>query len=693
LATKKNRIRNIIVLAAVAFALSASLYGTRALNLFELKAFDLYSRLLNPARSTDRIAVVELDQRSIDALSRENINWPWPRQMYAPIVEYLSEAEAVFIDILFTEPSSYGQEDDLILAGAFKKASNVYLPFFLSKNPRETSPEDVLFIKQYSVGKAHERPSPYRSVTVPIDPLRTHMAGAGNVAINPDEDGVYRTIPLLFQFQDSIVPNLVFSYFIKQGKGEIAKPFSQAGDKVLLRYFRDQRPFQTFSAVDILNAAIGKDPMQSMRVKKGSFKGKAVFIGMTAAGLYDLKPTPVSSVSTGVHIHATLFDNLREQNFMRIAHPLFVVLSMLLIALFICAFVLFYHAAAKNLAVFLGTFFIILGATSLLFLNACYFPVVYPVVALVISFILSVAFSYAAEGKERIFIRRTFSQYMDKTLVDHVLQNPEIIKPGGKRLWVTVFFADIAGFTTISEQNPPEETARMLHIVLDSLTEVVIEEKGVIDKYIGDCVMAFWGAPVHTGNDEINACRAALHCIAQLNSINEGFQKEGIPRISIRIGIHSGDAIAGNLGSTRLFDYTVVGDTVNTASRLESVNKVFRTGIITSEKTIEKTGDLFLARELGLIEVKGKREPVRIYELMAESGHAGEDLKEKAALFHEALALYRQERFTDAIALFASILERYPDDGPAAFYKNRCQELMTHFPLTKSWDVLTMTEK
>lgn len=692
MAEQKNRIRNIVVLAVAAFAVSLALYGTNTLHLFELKAFDLYSRIFNPARSTDRIAIVEVDQRSIDALSGENINWPWPRQMYAPIVEYLSEAEAVFIDILFTEPSSYGQEDDLVLAEAIGRASNVYLPFFLSKNPGRISPEDVLFIKKYSAGEIHDKPSPYRSAAVPIEPLRAHVAGAGNVAIGPDEDGVYRTIPLLFQFQEKVVPNLVFSYFIRQAKGDIVKQASTA-ENVLLRYFREPRPFRSFSAVDILNAAIGKDPMQSMRVKKGSFKGKVVFIGMTAAGLYDLKPTPVSPVSTGVHIHATLFDNLRERDFMRAVHPFFVVLAMFSIAAFVCAFVLFHHTIVKNLALFLGTLFIILGGTSLLFLNARYFPVVYPVVALVISFILSVAFSYAAEGKERIFIRRTFSQYMDKTLVDHVLQNPEIIKPGGSRLRVTVFFADIAGFTTISEQNPPEETAKMLHAVLDSLTEVVIKEKGVIDKYIGDCVMAFWGAPLHTENDEINACRAALNCVAELDSINEGFQGGGMPRISIRIGIHSGDAIAGNLGSTRLFDYTVVGDTVNTASRLESVNKVFRTGIIASEKTLEKTGDLFLARELGLIEVKGKREPVRIYELMAEAEGADEDLKEKAALFHEALALYRQEGFADATASFGSILERYPEDGPAAFYKKRCEDLMAHFPLTKSWDILTMTEK
>ena len=236
------------------------------------------------------------------------------------------------------------------------------------------------------------------------------------------------------------------------------------------------------------------------------------------------------------------------------------------------------------------------------------------------SFLLSVAFSYAVEGRERQFIKRTFSQYMDKTIVDYVLQNPELVKPGGKKAHVTVLFADIAGFTTISEQNTPEDTALMLHRVLNELTEVVIEEKGVVDKYIGDCIMAFWGSPLALPEDEINACRSALRFIEAIYGINAVFALEGIPPIAIRVGLHTGDAIAGNMGSVRLFDFTVVGDTVNLASRLESVNKVFGTRIITSEHTLAGTHGLFLTRNLGPIEVKGKSEPVVIHEIISEHG-------------------------------------------------------------------------
>ncbi|MCX5808724.1 MAG: adenylate/guanylate cyclase domain-containing protein [Proteobacteria bacterium] len=697
----KARIRNIIILVIVVFCVSFALYSANALHLFELKVFDLYSRLLNPLRSSGNTVIIEVDQKSIDALSGEGINWPWPRQMYAPLIEYLSEADAVAVDVLYTEPSSYGQEDDAIFADAIRKASNVYLPFFLSKNPKDTSPEDMMFVKTHSIGEATGTSSPYRSVIVPLDVLRAHIKGTGNVAISPDEDGVYRKISLFFQFQNRIVPNLISSCLIKQGKLQVLHnkaylrntPVPLVDGKVLLRYYRDHRPFQVFSAVDILNAAVGKDLTKSVPIGKEYFKDKTVFVGFTAAGLYDLKPTSVSPVSTGVYINATLFDNLRDGSFMRPVNPVFVVLSMFSIVLFLSVFVLYNHSFIKNLAMFLGIFALVFGATALLFLNTRYFPVVYPLAALIIGFISAATFSYASEGKERLFIRKTFSQYMDKTLVNYVLQNPDIIKPGGKRLRVTVFFADIAGFTTISEKNSPEDTAMMLHTILDALTEVVIGEKGVIDKYIGDCIMAFWGAPLHTENDEINACQAGLNCFAMLRKINAKFEEQGIPPVSIRIGIHSGDAIAGNLGSTRLFDYTVVGDTVNLASRLESVNKVFRTNIIVSEKTMERTNNSFVFRELGLIAVKGKSESIRIYELIAEKGNAGQEVKEKIDLFREALTYHENGKFNDAIRLLDLLLERYPGDGPALFYKERCEDLLKNIPLTKPWNILKMTEK
>ncbi|HOD75875.1 MAG TPA: adenylate/guanylate cyclase domain-containing protein, partial [Syntrophorhabdaceae bacterium] len=300
---------------------------------------------------------------------------------------------------------------------------------------------------------------------------------------------------------------------------------------------------------------------------------------------------------------------------------------------------------------------------------------------------------YALEGRERQFIKRTFSQYMDKTIVEHVLQNPDIVRPGGKKARVTVLFADIAGFTTISERNTPEDTALMLHRVLNELTEVVIDEKGVVDKYIGDCIMAFWGSPLETPKDEINACRSSLRFIDAIGGINGVFEREGIPPVAIRVGLHTGDAIAGNMGSVRLFDFTVVGDTVNLASRLESVNKVFGTNIIASEHTVAKTYDLFLSRSLGPIEVKGKSEPVVVHEVLCEAGDAPAALRRKVDLYNEAFQTYREQRFTEAVERFDVLLKEFPHDGPSEFYRRRAESLAGNFSLTKEWDIIRMTEK
>jgi adenylate cyclase len=284
--------------------------------------------------------------------------------------------------------------------------------------------------------------------------------------------------------------------------------------------------------------------------------------------------------------------------------------------------VLRFHSLAVTAPALAGALLVMVFVPAALFRSGLYLHIIFPSLALVSGFIISAAYSYATEGRERRFVRRAFSQYMDERVVKHLLENPDLIKPGGQRRRVTVFFTDIAGFTTISERLPAEETAGMLHRVLNELTEVIIAHGGVIDKYIGDAIMAFWGSPLRGERDEQDACGAALDSLARLRDINADFRSRGLPSINMRVGIHSGEAIAGNLGSDRLFDFTVIGDTVNLGSRLEGVNKVFGTGIIISEETRRGTDGRFLTRPLGPIEVKGKEQPVEIFELMAEEGNS-----------------------------------------------------------------------
>jgi len=698
---KKRRVRNIILLASVSFVISLALFLFDVLATYENRSFDIFSRYLNPEKASDRIVIIEIDQQSIDALSAESINWPWPRQVYAPIIEFASLADAFLVDILFTEPSSYGQEDDMVLGDAIAKAANVYLPFFLSMNEKTVATSDIAYLKPFVI-PGGPLPGPrYRSVITPIDAIRRGVKGSGNVAISPDGDGVYRRVPLTFTLAETTLPSLTFSWFTGRGDAKMdsrgpvlrgrALPLTEG--KLLLRFPRGGKPFRVIPAIDVLGAYRGAAPPQGTALSREFFKGKVVFLGMTAPGLLDLKSTPTMPVSTGVHINATLFENLDRGTFMHPVPVLLVVLSMLLVCFFIAAFVLTFHTIAKNLSVFAAGLVLILTVAAALFSGRYYLPTTYLVVTLLVSFILSAIFSYALEGRERQFIKRTFSQYMDKTIVEHVLQNPDIVIPGGKKARVTVLFADIAGFTTISERNTPEDTALMLHRVLNELTEVVIEEKGVVDKYIGDCIMAFWGSPLETPKDEINACRCSLKFIEAIGGINGIFDQEGIPPVAIRVGLHTGDAIAGNMGSVRLFDFTVVGDTVNLASRLESVNKVFGTSIIASEHTLKKTYDLFLSRSLGPIEVKGKSEPVVIHEVLCEAVDAPGALTRKVGLYNRAFGNYREQRFAEAVELFDALLEEFPHDGPSEFYRRRAESLAGNFSLTKDWDIIKMTEK
>ncbi len=696
----KRRMRNIVLLASISFVISLTLFLFDVLATYENRSFDLFSRYLNPERASDRIVIIEIDQQSLDALSAESINWPWPRQVYAPIIEFASLADAFLVDILFTEPSSYGQEDDIVLGDAITKASNVYLPFFLSANEKSVTPEDVAYLRRFAIpGDPPPRPR-YRSVVTPIEAVRRGVKGSGNVAIGPDGDGVYRRVPLTFTLAEMMLPNLTFSWFTGRGAAKMDsrglllrdRPLPLTDGKLLLRFPRGKRPFTVIPAIDVLSAYRGAGTKNST-LSRDFFKGKVVFLGMTAPGLLDLKSTPTMPVSTGVHINATLFENLDGGTFVRPVPALVVALSMLLVCVFVAAFVLTFHAIAKNLSVLAAGFVLILAAAAVLFSSRYYLPTTYLVVTLLMSFILSAIFSYALEGRERQFIKRTFSQYMDKTIVEHVLQNPDIVRPGGKKARVTVLFADIAGFTTISERNSPEDTALMLHRVLNELTEVVIDEKGVVDKYIGDCIMAFWGSPLETPKDEINACRCSLKFIDAIGEINRVFEREGIPPVAIRVGLHTGDAIAGNMGSVRLFDFTVVGDTVNLASRLESVNKVFGTSIIASEHTLTKTYDLFLSRSLGPIEVKGKSEPVVIHEVLCEAANAPAALRRRIDLYNEAFRTYREHRFIEAVECFDTLLGEFPHDGPSEFYRKRSESLAGNFSLTKDWDIIRMTEK
>ncbi|QEM66956.1 adenylate/guanylate cyclase domain-containing protein [Geobacter sp. FeAm09] len=684
-----------IILLSLASLLLGAVTLTPFFSSFELKSYDLLSRLLNRDRGSSDIVIVQVDQPSLDALAAEGVTWPWPRQVYAPVFERLAQADAVFVDILFTEPSSYGEEDDRILAAAVARAGNVVLPVFATANQRENDAAGQQFLDRMAV-RGVPAPAPaLPSAITPIAPLARGAHGGGNVMIKPDRDGVYRRLPLLFQAAGRTLPHLVLGHLLERRviavrDGRLARgtePLPLAGGALLPRFPRGAQPYQVVSIRELIRDD-GRTPYPAPW-----FKGKKVFLGLTAAGLYDLKPTAVSAVTSGVQVHAATLDALLHGTFLKRVPDALAIVFMAAIAVTACAFILTHTSIAANLALLAGLLLASLGVPALSFSLGWYLPLIPPLAALAVAFAAASTYSYATEGRERRFVRRAFSQYMDETVVAHLLKHPDLIKPGGQRRRVTVFFADIAGFTTIAEQFPPEETALMLHDVLNAVSEEVIGHQGVIDKYIGDCVMAFWGAPLARPDAGSNACRAALAALAALERVNADFKARGLGTISLRIGLHTGDAIVGNLGSDRLFDYTVVGDTVNLASRLESANKFFATRIMVSDATLQEAGDGFLVRELGLIAVKGKELPVRIHELLAERAGAPPELAAWAALYGRGGDAFHRREWQAAEALFDEALSQRPQDGPALFYRDWCRRCRETPPLTDDWNVIHMKEK
>jgi adenylate cyclase len=278
-----------------------------------------------------------------------------------------------------------------------------------------------------------------------------------------------------------------------------------------------------------------------------------------------------------------------------------------------------------------------------------------------------------------------FAQYMSEKVITHLMAHPERLKLGGERRHITLFFSDLAGFTSLSEGLEPEKVVALLNDYLSRMTDIILEEEGTMDKFEGDAIMAFWGAPLPQEDQALRACRAALRQQAALGELNRHFADQGLPPLAMRIGLHSGDAVVGNLGSQKRFDYTVIGDTVNLASRLEGLNKFYRTGILASETTRQECADNVLFREVDRVAVKGRETPVTVYQPLGLQDDLPPAKATLSQEFAEALELYRQRKFSEAGARFQHILGENPEDGPARVFWGRCQQFQGS-PPPPDWD-------
>jgi adenylate cyclase len=458
--------------------------------------------------------------------------------------------------------------------------------------------------------------------------------------------------------------------------------------RLAINYRGPERTYPYYSIVDVVQR----------KLPAGTFKGKIVLVGASATGIGDLRTPPYGGITyPGVEVHANAIDNmLNHQALTRGAAQ---ELSDIALILFFGIPVGIWMAMVAPRWMWFGLSFLVplvlidYGA----FLRGWWLNFSVPALTLVSNVLLVSLYRALVEEKEKRRIRTAFGQYLSPEVIRRLLRNPQLVEP--KKTEITVMFSDIRGFTTISENLDAQDLALFLNQYLSDMTGLVFESQGTLDKYIGDAVMAFWGAPFEVDDHAINGCNSALKMIKRVREMHREWDAQGKPQLDIGIGLNSGVASVGNMGSVLRYGYTALGDTVNLSSRLEGLNKDYGTHIIVNETTYAATQDAnFLYRELDLIRVKGKTQPVMIYELIGRAGEESvygsfADVQLRLEQFARGRTLYRVRRWEEAQRVFQIMIDKWPDDGPARAYWKRCQEYLFDEP-PSGWDgVFTMTHK
>ena len=480
------------------------------------------------------------------------------------------------------------------------------------------------------------------------------------------DDGVYK-----------IVMDDTYSQKRLDGKeGELEIPVDPHG-RMLINYRGGMRTFPYYSFTDVYH---GEPSLAE------EFENKIAIIGTVAMGTYDLRVTPLGGDFPGIEVNATIIDNILHQDFL--SEPrwapflvIFVILFFGILLGFILPRVNAWQGAVISLFLVLGW----MGYAEYMFrAKLAWIGIVPPLVTIALAYTTLTLVRYIIVERAGRQIKSAFEFYVPEAVVDEIIKDPAKLTLGGERKDVSILFSDIAGFTTFSENLSPEELVHILNEYLTAMTDVVFTHRGLLDKYIGDAIMAVYGAPLEQPDHHLKACLTALDMMTSLEHLQEKWESEGRPKLEIRIGVNSGFAAVGNMGSEKRFDYTVMGDNVNLASRLEGINKIYGTNIIISESTYEHVNQLILCRELDLVRVKGKTKPVKIYEVLGK--HNGNpELQSLVHLFEKALAAARERDWDVALAIFKEVHERFPDDKPTALYLDRITEAR-HNPPEADWD-------
>jgi adenylate cyclase len=476
-------------------------------------------------------------------------------------------------------------------------------------------------------------------------------------------------------------------------------PVETAGGKVieiplddgefLINYFGKPFSQKMVSFVDVFKE--NADP--------SVFKDKIVLIGATAKKLRDFSFTPNSTETKmpNIEIHANAVQTILEEKFLKnqsLLSQIATAAAISILGSLALVFMNIWFGIAFALILALLYYF---GFAPLMYRSGTIVNMIYPLIAVVLIFFGSIIYKYFAELRQKRYIKNAFGKYLSGDVLNEVLKDPNMLHRHGVKREVTVFFTDIAGFASIAEkitrEQSPEVLLELVNDYLGVMTEIVMRHKGTLDKYVGDAIVAYFGAPVKHSDHALKACKVALEMRRKLPPLKAKWKKKADVEIDFRVGINTGEVIIGNVGAEERFDYTMMGDEVNLGSRLEGANKKYKTNIMISESTYDQVRDYFIARRLDILRVKGKDNPVQVYELLGKKGSIGEKGMQLLEHYNKGMDLYMSRDFKAACGEFKKALDIYPEDGPSKVYLQRC-DVLSDFPPPKGWDgVFTMKSK
>lgn len=710
---------------------ATKLYQIPFINQLDAIIYDTRLRLTMPQTVDDRIVILDIDEKSLKAEGR----WPWSRNRLAQLVDKLFdkyEVAVVGFDVVFGEQdqssglsvlqelgTSQLQGDarfqaalekiqpqleyDRLFAASIRNRP-VLLGYYFSDSDTDQAgvlPQPVLpagtfkgrgipFVQRYAYGSN-------------LPELMRAAAGAGHFSMLPDFDGVARRVPLLVEFNGAyyeslslavvrslfgfprVVPGIPVTYTSRDysemewlelaGENFSLKIPVDQNVSALIPYRGDKGSFKYISIADVLHE----------RVNPEDLKGKIILVGATAPGLFDLRSTPVGTAFPGVEIHANLIAGMLNQD-IKFKPPYALGVEVVLVLLTGLA-LMFLLPVLSPLYATLAT----IGVTLLVVainLFSWHFNHVLPVASILLlilgMFGLNMSYGYFVESRSKRLLTGLFGRYVSPDLVEEMSAHPDEVSMQGESREMSVLFSDVRDFTTISEGLEPKELSRLMNDFLSPLTQVIYQHRGTVDKYMGDCIMAFWGAPLKDPDHARNALLAGMAMQARLAELQPRFKANGWPEIQMGVGVNSGRMSVGNMGSHIRVAYTVMGDAVNLASRIEGLTKEYGVGMIVGAATRNAVKD-FVFRELDRVRVKGKDEPVAIYEPIGPADRVEQAMRDELKLFYQALKLYRAQDWEQAELQLYNLLKMSPDNRLYHLYNERIAKLRLLSP-GADWD-------